>query len=261
MTELTSMRVEQRDRIAIVTLMGRSALTVLNSALLRELGDCFERIRTDASVSAVILTGEGKAFAAGADIKEMQAMAPSEAEAFSGLGTGIFAAIAAHPVPVIAAVNGLALGGGLELALAADFIYASQSARFGLPEATLGLIPGFAGCSRLSDRIGMHAAKELIFTGRIVSAEEAMRLGIVNRVTAPDALLAQSLQTCSEIAAVSGNAVRTAKKVLGACAHLTPAEVTAVEIRQFGAAFSHDDARTGMSAFIAKTTPVWKDKP
>jgi enoyl-CoA hydratase len=261
MSERRYVRFEQTERIGIVTLTGTNALTVLNTAILNELGSFFREVRSDAALRVLILTGEGKAFAAGADIKEMEGLSPGEAKEFSRLGNDVFSVIEEHPVPVIAAVNGFALGGGLELVLSADFAYASANARFALPEATLGLIPGFGGCRRLSARIGMQHAKELIFTGRVMKADEAARLGIVNGVTETDELLPVVMNVAREIAALSGNAVRAAKGLLTACSDRTAQEIQSMEIETFGSVCSHPDSRTGMSAFINKAKPVWREVP
>jgi enoyl-CoA hydratase len=160
---------------------------------------------------------------------------------------------------VIAAVNGYALGGGLELMLSCDIAYASNAAKFGLPEATLGLVPGFGGHQRIIQRIGLARAKELIYTGRVIDATEALAIGLVNRVTEPDSLMERVMSLVNEICTVSPNALRTSKKLLNVCADLSKDDFLSLEVKQFKSVFGHPDARIGISAFVEKSTPVWKN--
>lgn len=260
MSPTSTVRVERTGPIGVLTLTSQRPLTVLDTGMLRELGAVFTELRSMLELRALILTGEGKAFAAGADIRELLTFSPAEAAEFSRLGNTVFTSIERHPIPVIAAVNGFAFGGGLELALCADFLYASSTARFALPEVTLGVIPGFGGCRRLAERIGMHHARELAYTGRIIGADEALRLGLANRIADPSELLPGAMAAALEIAAASGNAVREVKHLLGAFSERSAAEFAAMEIEKFGSVFRHEDAGAGLSAFIAKVKPVWKEE-
>jgi enoyl-CoA hydratase len=204
------------------------------------------------AVRVMILTGAGpRAFAAGADIAALAGMSPGEAQAFSELGHRVAATIEALPVPVIAAVNGFALGGGCEMALACDFIFATDAARFGLPEVKLGAIPGFGGTQRLPRRIGAARAREWLYTGALVGAEEAARLGLVNRVfPGIDALMAGTRQVAAQIAAQPPLAVAQAKRAVRRGLELTLPDACRLESALFGELFTSDDLRRGMQAFI-----------
>ena len=227
--------------------------------MLIELRQFLHELKNDKALHVIIVTGEGKAFVAGADIKAMQQMTPQEAKEFSRLGNGVFRFIERFPVPVIAAVNGFALGGGLELVLSADFAYASKNAKLGLPELNLGLIPGFGGCKRLSERIGLTQAKELILSGRMITAEEACKLGIINVVTEPEELMNAVIKTAQDIIAVSPHAVKEAKELLNACPECSSNEAIAIENNKFGLIFSHPDSKIGMTAFVEKSKPIWQE--
>ncbi|MDQ4504552.1 enoyl-CoA hydratase-related protein [Sinomonas sp. ASV322] len=205
-------------------------------------------------VRGVILTGApGKAFVAGADIREMTSMSPDEAEAYARSMHSVTLALEALPVPVIACVDGYALGGGCELALAADFIYASESAQFGQPEVNLGLVPGFGGSVRLPQRVGLGMARELIYTARRLNAHEAYSLGLVNGVfSTREQLLETAAATIREIATKSPTAVAYAKRSINEAVGLPTAEGLEVEAKAFRAAFQTEDGREGTEAFLAK---------
>lgn len=259
MINLQYLTLDVRDRIGIVKFNNPKSLNALSTELLRELRTLLLELKNDTRPRVLVLTGEGRAFVAGGDIKEMSEKTPLEAREFSRLGNSVMSCIEDYPIPVIAAVNGYALGGGLELVLSADFAYASKSAKFGLPELTLGLIPGFGGSRRLSDRIGMSQAKELIFSGRIIDAEEALKLKIVNRVTESEDLLPAVMNVACEIAGVSPHAIKETKELLAMRAGASRDEVIATEVHKFGMMFAHDDAKAGLSAFIQKQKPIWKE--
>ena len=209
----------------------------------------------------LIVTGAGdKAFVAGADIAAMAEMSPAEAEKFAQLGQGVFAELEALPLPVIAAVNGFALGGGCELALACDFIYASDKAKFGQPEVKLGIIPGFGGTQRLARRIGLGMARELVYTGRMVGPEEALRIGLANAVAPRRELLDRVLETARAIAAVGPGAVAHAKHVMNAGATLPLADAIELEAAAFGRCFVLADQKEGMRAFLDKREPKFENK-
>ncbi len=259
MNDLKFISFSQNDQIGVVTFNNPKSLNALSSPALNELLALLLELKRDTRLRVLVLTGEGKAFVAGGDIKEMMEKSPLEAREFSRLGNSVMICIEEYPIPVIAAVNGFALGGGLELVLSADFAYASKQAKFGLPELTLGLIPGFGGCKRLADRIGTGQAKELMFTGRIIDAEEALKLKIVNRVTEAEELLPAVVSVAREIIDVSPHAVRETKELLAMCAGWTTDETIAAEVNKFGLMFAHDDSRAGLSAFVKKQKPVWKE--
>lgn len=252
---------ERRGAAGILSFNAPERLNALNNAALDALEKGLDRLEKEGlgDMRALILTGEGKAFIAGADIKEMEKMSPLEAAAFSRKGHGVMNRIARFPLPVIAAVNGFALGGGLETALACDFIYASEKARMGLPETTLGIFPGFGGSRRLVDRIGRGMAKELIYTGRMLRAEEALKIGLVNRICSPDTLLEEVLSVVEEMKKTSPHGVNRVKELLHLCGE--EGEVLdRLEQDRFGLLFGHPDQKEGMGAFLAKSEPKWRSE-
>ncbi len=253
-------RLERRGPVALLTLNRPDALNALDTALLLALEARLLEVEADAGVRAVVVTGEGRAFAAGADIAAMRDLDPTGAEAFSALGHRVFARLEALPAPTLAAVNGFALGGGCELALACDFIYASERARFGQPEVGLGLIPGFGGTSRLVRRVGLGWAKEMILVGEPVDAATAERIGLVNRVLAPDELLPAALRT-AEVAARRGPlAVAAAKRVLQEGQDADVRVAHRLEQVAFGVIFATDDRREGIEAFLARRPPEFQGR-
>lgn len=258
MTTEDCIAVEYLPGIAILTLNSPRTMNCLSTTMLQAFSQTLTNLARNTELRALIITGSGKAFIAGADIVEMTSMTPLEAREFSILGNAVFQQIASFPTPVIAAVNGFALGGGLECALSADFIYASSRAKLGLPEVTLGLIPGFGGSKRLSDRIGTARAKELIFTGRHLKAEEALEWGIVNKVVEPEQLLEAATETAQLIAKASPNAVKEAKALLSSCQEAALSDSVTLENQRFGLMFSHPDAADGLTAFTEKRDPKWR---
>jgi enoyl-CoA hydratase len=251
---------ERRGAVALLTLNRPDVLNALDAATLAALAGRSEEIAGDATVRAVVVTGAGRAFAAGADIAAMRKLGPAEAEAFSRLGHAAVASLEALAVPTIAAVNGFAFGGGCELALACDWIYASSKARFGQPEVNLGLLPGFGGTSRMVRRVGVAWANELVLAGEPIDAETALRIGLANRVFEPDALLAAALAIGEKIATKGPVAVALAKRVMqeGQDADLRTAH--ALEQKAFGLVFASDDRGEGMDAFLAKRAAVFQGK-
>jgi enoyl-CoA hydratase len=247
-----SVRSERRGAVVILTLDRPEVLNALDRATLECLHARVGELARDTAVRAVVLTGAGRAFAAGADIGEMRGLGPAEAEALSRLGHEALGSLEALAVPTIAAVNGFALGGGCELACACDWIYASSKARFGQPEVNLGLIPGFGGTSRLVRRIGSAWAKELVLSGEPIDAETALRIGLVNRVFEPDALVDAAVSAGERIAAKGPVAVALAKRVMqeGQGADLRVAN--ALEQHAFGLVFASEDRGEGMDAFLEK---------
>jgi len=244
---------ERRGPVALLTLQRPDVLNALNRALLTTLRDTVRGLAEEPDLRAVVVTGAGRAFAAGADIAEMRALSPLEAEAFARLGHEAFGALEALPVPTIAAVNGFALGGGCELACACDWIYAARRARFGQPEVNLGLIPGFGGTSRLLRRVGVAWGKELVLTGEPIGTEIAERIGLVNRVFEDaEALLAAALEAAATIAKKGPVAVAAAKRVMQEGQDADQRVAHALEQAAFGAVFATDDKNEGTAAFLDK---------
>jgi len=243
---------EVKEHIGILKFNNPESLNALNTMLLQEFKQLLFDISSDRNIRVLIITGTGKAFVAGADIKEMLNMTPLQANEFSAFGKSVFKLIENFPVPVISAVNGYALGGGLELVLSTDFAYASEKAMFGLPELTLGLIPGFGGCKRLSDRIGLQLAKEMVYTARIIDAQKALEMHLITKITKPDELMNEAFKTAGEIQMLSSNAVKEAKELLNSCSNNSLEIVSEIETNKFGLIFSHTEAKEGMTSFISK---------
>ena len=241
------------EGIATVTINRPKALNALNAATLDDLAATLDAIDARDDVGAIVLTGAGsKAFVAGADISQMVGLSSREAEAFSKKGSDLFARIESSPLPVVAAVNGFALGGGCELMLACDFAIASSNARFGQPEVNLGLIAGFGGTQRLTRKVPYGIAMELLVTGRMIKADEALRIGLVNRVVEPDALMDTVLGVVREILSKGPVAVRLTRDLVRSALDTTLADGLTDETAGFGRVFESEDAREGMTAFLEK---------
>jgi len=252
---------ETKDMLAILTIRRPESLNALNSQLIHELDGALHELEADAGVKVVILTGAGeKAFVAGGDIKEMLTLDITGARAFSRTGQATTLYIESMRKPVLAAVNGYALGGGLELALACDFIYAAQRARFGLPEVTLGVLPGFGGTQNLARLIGPARAKELIFTGRTLTAQEALEWGLVNAVYPQAELLDRTMETALRIAHNGSLAVASSKKAIVQGLDQEKAEGLRIENDLFADLFATSDQKEGMQAFIEKRTAEFKSR-
>ena len=231
----------------------------LNGKMLGELECALYELERDAEVKVVILTGSGKAFVAGADIKEMSQLNALEGHRFSVNGQRMLLSIARMKTPVIAAVNGFALGGGLELALACDFIYASEKAKLGFPEVTLGVIPGFGGTQNLPRRIGAARANELIFTGKMIDAAKGLDWGIVNEVFTADELMDKTFETANQIAAVGTLAVGYAKEAMVSGLDMSREDGFSHEASLFGVLFGSEDQKEGMNAFVEKRKAEFKN--
>ena len=261
MAEYANLTVDVRDHTAIVKINRPKALNALNLDVLCNLRDAFQALSLNADVLGVMVTGEGdKAFVAGADITAMQDMSVLNAKHFAEFGHAVMDAIENFPRPVIAAVNGFALGGGLELALACDFIYASETAKMGLPEVNLGIFPGFGGTQRLTRALGIHKAKELIFTAKMLSASEAKTWGLVNEVVAPADLIAACQKVLNTIYSKGPVAISLAKALVTAGANDSVAAGLKLERASFAAAFSTEDKVEGMAAFLEKRPAQFKGK-
>jgi enoyl-CoA hydratase len=247
--------------VATVTVNRPQALNALDGPTLEALVTAFRALAAEPGVRCVILTGAGeKAFVAGADIKAMAAMTPAEAGALAGIAHRLGEVIDGMPAPVIAAVNGFALGGGCELALMADFIYAASTAKFGQPEVGLGVIPGLGGTQRLPRRIGLAPARELLYTGAIIDAAEALRLGLVNAVLPPGDLMPRVRAVADAIAARAPLAVAAAKRAAREGAELPLGAALEVERLLFSSLFATEDQKEGMRSFMEKRAATWKGK-
>jgi enoyl-CoA hydratase len=252
---------EVTDNIGWLKINRPDSLNALNSEVVESLQYALRDLEQDAAVKVVVLTGAGeKAFVAGGDIKEMAAIAPLTALAFARKGQQMIEYIEKMHKPVIAAVNGYALGGGLELALACDFIYASEKAKLGLPEVTLGVIPGFGGTQNLARLIGPNKAKELIFSGKILSAQQARDWGIVNEVFPAEELLARVMEIARLIAHNGMIAVATAKDAIVNGLNMNKEDGIRYESSLFATLFATEDQKEGMQAFIAKRKPEFTNK-
>ncbi len=248
------------DHVAHIELNRPKALNALNAATLTELAQAVAAIEDNADVRAVIISGAGKAFVAGADISEMVDMDPAAAEVFARKGQGLFHRIEALRVPVIAAVGGFALGGGCELAMACDMLIAGEKARFGQPEVNLGVIPGFGGTQRLTRLVGRAVASDLIYTGRMIRADEALRIGLVSRVVPQDELMKTAKEAAAQIAAKGPVAIAQAKRVIMAGADMALERACDREAAAFAACFSTEDRAEGMSAFLEKRAANFKGR-
>jgi enoyl-CoA hydratase len=246
-----NIRLEQDGAVATLFIDRPKALNALNSKTLQEMEAALGSIGAD--VRVLIVTGGGeKAFVAGADIAEMAALSETQAQEFGALGHRVMAALEALPIPTIAAVNGFALGGGCELALACDFIYASEKAKLGLPEVGLGVIPGFGGTQRLTRAVGRARAKELIFTGERIDAAKAKEMGLVLEVFAPEALLPHCREVAAKMLKNGPLAIAKAKRVIEAGADQDLRVANEMERKTFGELFGSADQREGMKAFLEK---------
>jgi enoyl-CoA hydratase len=252
-------RVAVDNAVATITFNRPKALNALNRALLAQLSHAVDALAASQEVAVLVLTGEGeKAFVAGADINELAGLNPLEAKLFAEEGQRVIDQISALDIPVIAAVNGYALGGGTEMALGCDFIYASESASFGLPETNLGLIPGFGGTQRLARLIGPNRAKELIFSGKIISADEAFSMGIVNRVLQAEALMPAVLDMSAVLAAKGRVSLREAKQAVDNGLNVDLATGLKIERDGFALCMASEDADEGTRAFLEKRKARFK---
>lgn len=246
---------EKEENIAVLYLNRPQALNALNDELLGEITLAVDEIARDDEVKVLIITGAGKAFAAGADIKSMQTLNAIEGRKLGKLGQDTFMAIDKLEKPVIAAINGFALGGGCEIAMAADIRLASHKAKFGQPEVGLGITPGFGGTQRLPRLVGEGIAKELILTGSMINAEEAYRIGLVNHVYPEEELMAEAKKLAVKIAANAPVAVSLSKVAINKGAQADINTAMDIEADLFGMCFSTEDQKIGMTAFLNKEKP------
>ncbi len=260
-TNFKNLNYIEQENLGILTIDREKKLNALDVEVLMELRDFLEELMTKKlSIKGLIFTGAGsKAFIAGADIASMSNMEEKDGEQFASLGQQVTLLFEALPIPVIACVNGYALGGGCEMALACDFIYASENALFGLPEVGLGLIPGFGGTQRLENVVGRNFAREMIYTGRSINAHEARERGLVNQVFSDKEALIEAGKKClKEIMQKSPHAIKVAKKVMNRGNDLTVEEGLSIERQKFGSIFSSYDMKEGTKAFVEKRKPEFK---
>jgi enoyl-CoA hydratase len=250
--------VATKGRVGIITLNRPQALNALNSTLIRELNGALDAFEADADIGAIVVTGSEKAFAAGADIKEMQAKTFQEVYGEDFISS--WERLTRCRKPVIAAVAGFALGGGCELAMMCDFIIAADTAKFGQPEITLGIMPGAGGTQRLTRFVGKSKAMEMCLTGRMMDAAEAERAGLVSRVVPAADLLAEAEKAAAKIATMSLPAVLMTKETVNRAYETTLAEGIRFERRLFHAMFATEDQKEGMAAFAEKRKPAFKHR-
>jgi len=256
MESASHLQIEQDGAVVTLTLNRPDKLNALSAGLIAELAEAFRGFAARPP-RVVIVTGAGKAFCAGADIEEMRGMSTIEAKRYAEQGHALGAFIEELAFPVIAAVNGFALGGGCELALACDFIYASDVAKFGQPEVNLGIIPGFGGTQRLARRVGIGRARELIYTGEIIGADKALAIGLANAVIPKDELLLRVRALAADIAVKAPLAVAQAKRTMlrGVLGDMTAANE--LEAQAFAMLFGSADQKEGMKAFVDKRKPEY----
>ncbi len=258
--EFNNLLMEKDGAIAILTINRPKALNALNSDVLKDLDRAIDMVAEDDEVKVVIITGAGKAFVAGADIVAMQSQTAVEGKVFGALGQGVFLKLEKMLKPVIAAINGFALGGGCELAMACDIRIASDQAKFGQPEVGLGIIPGFAGTQRMPRLIGTGLAKELIFTGDMIDANRALEIGLVNRVVPAEQLMDEAKKLAQKIISKAPLAVRYAKQAINEGMQVDLERGQLIELDLLSICFSTEDQKEGMQAFIEKRQAVFKGR-
>lgn len=248
-----------KSGVVVMTISSPATLNALNSAILDEIDSFVSNIDLQ-TTRVLVITGEGKSFVAGADISEMSNLSEAEGFAFGRKGALVFKKIEDLPIPVIAAVNGFALGGGCELAMACDIRIASEKAKFGQPEVGLGIIPGFSGTYRLPKLVGQGIAKELIYTGKMITASEALRIGLVNSVVAPEEFQAAVDALVDSILKNAPKAVGFAKKSINGNYDLNADDAIAFENEMFSKCFATLDQKEGMAAFLGKRPAQFKNE-
>lgn len=258
--EFKNLIIQREGNIRIVKINNPQSMNALNSEVLSELDQAFYVIGNDPQTNVVILTGEGRAFVAGADISQMSTMNAAQGKDFGVQGSKVFRKIELLPKPVIAAINGFALGGGCELALACDIRIASAKAKIGQPEVGLGITPGFSGTQRLPRIVGEGRAKELIYTAKAITADEAFRIGLVNKVVEPEQLMDEAMALAKTIAKNAPIAVRFSKEAVNRGMQTDIDTAIAIENDLFALCFSTEDQKEGMKAFFEKRPAEWKNK-
>jgi len=255
-----TIKLDIKDGIATVTFNRPKVLNALNSEMIDEFRQVIREIEETDTVKVLILTGEGRAFVAGADITALQGLDPLGAKRFAQVGQEVLFALEAIDIPVIACVNGFALGGGCEIAMACDFIYAAEEAKFGQPEIILGLIPGFGGTQRLARLVGRARAKELCITGRMITAQEALAMGLVARIFSQETLVEETRRVAEDIAKKGSVSLREAKHVIDCGLDVDLKNACALEVNAFSLCFASPDQKEGTTAFLEKRAPKFTGK-
>ena len=255
-----TIRYEKQGNLAIAAINRPEALNALNGTVLQELSQVVAEVENDAEVRAFILTGEGRAFVAGADIGEQSALDVASARKFSQFGSSIFRRIEKLEIPTIAAVNGFCLGGGCELAMSFDIILASEKAKFGQPEVGLGITPGFSGTQRLPRRVGVAKAKELLFSGRMITAAEAEKIGLVNAVYPAEELMNATMEMAKSFTKNAPVAIKYVKASVGRGMQMDIDGGIALENELYAMCFATEDCKEGLSAFLEKRPAEFKNK-
>jgi enoyl-CoA hydratase len=250
---------EVSEGIATITINRPDVLNALNLQVLADLLDAIAKVKADAAVKVVILTGAGRSFIAGADIAQMSGFCVRDGMKFGDMGHAVLSGLEALDKPVIAAVNGFALGGGTEVSLGCDFVYASTKAKFGQPEVNLGIIPGFGGTQRLARTVGMNKARELIYTGDVIGAEEAKRIGLVAEIYEPEELMAKVREKAQLLMGKGPLAIAAAKRVMNKGVDISLDAALELEKQAFAALFGTGDQKEGMTAFVEKRKPAFKN--
>ena len=254
------LKIEQLDQITVMKVSAPKSLNALNSTVLKEIDHFVSHLDTT-QTRVLIVTGDGeKAFVAGADISEMAHLYEKEGYEFSKIGAVAFRKLETLPIPVIAAVNGFALGGGCELAMACDIRIASNKAKFGQPEVGLGITPGFSGTYRLAKLVGQGYAKEMIFTGKAIRADEALRIGLVNAVYEPEELMDKAIEMAQKMIKNAPLAIKYAKQCINESYDLIAEDAIELENTNFGKCFATEDQKEGMAAFLEKREAKFKGK-
>ena len=252
---------EIRDHVGLITINRPEVLNALNVRALRELDSVLEQVENDEEVYVLIITGAGRAFVAGADIGEMVDFTAANAKSFSRRGNNVLLRLTRFPRPIIAAVNGYALGGGCELAMSCDIRIGSENAKFGMPEVGLGITPGFGGTQRLARIVGMSTATELILTGRTIDAQEALQIGLINHLYPADEMLDRAFDLANVIASKAQVAVRQVKQAIRIGMQMDMSSALAFEAEAFGLCFSTEDQTDSMQAFLNKEKlPGYKNR-
>ena len=251
----------KEGHIAIIRFNRPKALNAINPAVLREVNEALDQIEKDTDIRVLILTGEGeKAFIAGADIAYMLKIGPLEGRQFSRTGQEVLFRLESLPIPVIACVNGFALGGGMEFAMACDFIYASEDAKFGQPEINLAIIPGYGGTQRLPRLVGKGWAKELCMTGELIGPQVAKEIGLVNKVFPPETLWEETMKTAKILASKGRVSLKAIKDCIGRGVDVDLRDGCYMESDAFGVVMTSEDAKEGLGAFLEKRKPEFKGK-
>jgi len=256
--EICHLKRKLEEGVLTIVIDRPAQLNALNREVLAELDQVIDEAEKDASVRAIILTGEGKAFVAGADISAMVGMDGPQALDFANFGQKVFSKIENLQKIIIAAINGFALGGGFEVALACDIIYASDKAKLGFPEVTLGIHPGFGGTQRTAKLVGLAKAKELVCTGKTIGAQEAFEMGLVNKVVPHDQLMVEVMALAEKIKSNGPFCLRLAKECINKSISLDNKEGLALEAKDFGLCFGTKDQKEGMTAFVERRKPAFK---